>query len=102
MHARASNRRYAALLPAEVVSDLPESAFCEVVALACDVAHADYALGFTLLFLKAGKGAFLEDLLDMDMQAASPPLAPRAPPCTPVRPLTWALTCSKPWSTSRV
>ena len=64
--------RYAALLPAELVGDLPESAFCEVVALACNVAHADYALGFTLLFLKAGKGVFLEELLDMDMELVIP------------------------------
>ena len=64
--------RYAALLPADLVGDLPPSAFCEVVALACNVAYHDYALGFTLLFVKAGKGVFLEELLDMDMELVIP------------------------------
>ena len=49
--------KYAKLLPAALVGQLPEGPFCEVVALALDVSHADYALGTTMLFLKAGKTA---------------------------------------------
>ena len=60
--------KYAKLLPSELVGQLPPGPFCEVVALACDVGHDDYALGFTKLFLRPGKGAFLEELLAMDMK----------------------------------
>ena len=54
------------------MGQLPPSAFCEVVALACDVAYSDYALGFTKLFLRAGKGVFLEELLAMDITEVIP------------------------------
>ena len=64
--------KYAKLLPAELVGQLPEGPFCEVVALALDVHHSDYALGTTMLFLKAGKGVFLEELLSMDMKLVIP------------------------------
>ena len=64
--------KYAALLPADLVGKLPPAAFCEVVALACDVAYSDYALGFTKLFLRAGKGVFLEELLAMDITEVIP------------------------------
>ena len=43
-----------------------------MVALACDVAYSDYALGFTKLFLRAGKGVFLEELLAMDITEVIP------------------------------
>ena len=63
--------RYAAALP-PVVSALPPRDFCEAVALMCDVSKADMQLGTTRLFLRGGKGAFLEDLGAMDVEKALP------------------------------
>ena len=64
--------KYASLLPGELVGKLPPAGFCEVVALACDVDRGDYALGFTQLFLRSGKGTFLEDLIAMDVAEVVP------------------------------
>ena len=55
--------QYGKMLPPDVTERLSKcgpSAFCAVVAQACGVAHSDFALGLTRLFLRAGKGAFLE------------------------------------------
>ena len=60
--------RYAPLMGDEIMADSSgePAAFCEAIALACEVSPTDYALGLTKLFLKAGCGAFLEDLATMD------------------------------------
>ena len=63
--------RYAACLPA-VLASLPPRDFCEAVALLCEVDPSDLHLGTTRLFLRGGKGAFLEDLGEMDVQQAMP------------------------------
>ena len=46
--------RYAPLMGAQVMKETGDdpAAFCEAVALACEVAPADYALGLSKLFLK--------------------------------------------------
>uniref|UniRef100_A0A7S2DI49 Myosin motor domain-containing protein n=1 Tax=Haptolina brevifila TaxID=156173 RepID=A0A7S2DI49_9EUKA len=64
--------RYAKLLPVELVGQLPPQGFCEVVALACHVERTDYALGLTSLFLRPGKGSFLEELVAMDTSDVVP------------------------------
>jgi len=66
--------RYAPLMGAEVLESTGDepAAFCEAVALACDVAPRDYALGLSKLFLKAGCGGFLEDLASMDTAVVVP------------------------------
>lgn len=64
--------RYASLLPKELVGSISAAGFCEVVALACDVERTDYAVGFTQLFLRAGKGVFLEELVSMDVAQVVP------------------------------
>ena len=66
--------RYAPLMGQEVLESTGDepAAFCEAVALACDVAPRDYALGLTKLFLKAGCGGFLEDLATMDTAVVVP------------------------------
>ena len=49
--------KYKPLLPEGLVADdMDAAAFCEVVAEACDVEKKDYAMGFTKLFLRPGKG----------------------------------------------
>ena len=63
--------RYAHGMPDELVN-LPPRDFCEAVALLCDVPPEDMHLGTTRLFLRGGKGAFLEDLADMDVETAMP------------------------------
>ena len=66
--------RYAPLMGKEVLDatgDEP-AAFCEAIAIACDVAPGDFALGLTKLFLKVGCGVFLEDLASMDTAVVVP------------------------------
>ena len=63
--------RYATGMP-EVLANLAPRDFCEAVALVCDVPPEDMHLGTTRLFLRGGKGAFLEDLGDMDVATAMP------------------------------
>ena len=50
--------RYAKLMGPEIMAETGDepAAFCEAIALACEVNTADYALGTTKLFLKAGCG----------------------------------------------
>jgi len=66
--------RYAKLMGPEVVKEAGDdpAAFCETIALACEVATTDYALGVSKLFLKAGCGSFLEDLASMDVSVVVP------------------------------
>eukprot|EP00325_Prymnesiales_sp_UTEX-LB-985_P020714 CAMPEP_0174733188 /NCGR_PEP_ID=MMETSP1094-20130205/60818_1 /TAXON_ID=156173 /ORGANISM="Chrysochromulina brevifilum, Strain UTEX LB 985" /LENGTH=1727 /DNA_ID=CAMNT_0015935811 /DNA_START=13 /DNA_END=5196 /DNA_ORIENTATION=+ len=60
--------RYAPLMGKEIMDETGDepAAFCSAIAEACEVAHSDYALGLSKLFLKAGCGTFLEDLAAMD------------------------------------
>ncbi len=66
--------RYAPLMGKEMMEETGDepAAFCAAVAEACEVALADYALGMTKLFLKAGCGTFLEDLAAMDPTVVVP------------------------------
>jgi len=66
--------RYASLMGKEIMEETGDepAAFVEAIALACDVAPRDYALGLTRLFLKAGCGSFLEDLAQMDPAVVIP------------------------------
>jgi len=66
--------RYAPMMGEEVLRETGDdpAAFCEAVAIACDVSNRDYALGLTKLFLKAGCGVFLEDLATMDPAVVAP------------------------------
>ena len=63
--------RYAEGMP-PVLAKLPPRDFCEAVALVCEVAPQDMHLGTTRLFLRGGKGDFLEDLAAMDLSEAMP------------------------------
>ena len=51
--------RYAKLMGPEILESTGDepAAFCEAIALACEVSTNDYALGLTKLFLKAGCGS---------------------------------------------
>ena len=71
--------RYASLLGPEVVAETGDepAAFCEAIALACGVDKRAYALGASRLFLRAGSGAFLEDLATMDPATVVPMLRER-------------------------
>ena len=66
--------KYAPLMGKEIMEETGDApaAFCEAIALACEVAPADYALGLSKLFLKAGCGTFLEDLAAMDPAVVVP------------------------------
>jgi len=66
--------RYAPLMGKEIMDETGDApaAFCEAIALACEVNPADYALGMSKLFLKAGCGTFLEDLAAMDTAVVIP------------------------------
>ena len=66
--------RYAPLMGKEIMDETGDqpAAFCEAIALACEVSPADYALGLSKLFLKAGCGTFLEDLAAMDPAVVVP------------------------------
>ena len=66
--------RYAKLMGPEIMAETGDEpvAFCEAVALACEVNTSDYALGTSKLFLKAGCGTFLEDLAAMDPAVVAP------------------------------
>eukprot|EP00965_Chrysotila_dentata_P175689 5799983-Pleurochrysis_carterae.AAC.2 len=70
--------RYAKLMGEEVVRECGDdpAAFCEAIAIACEVSNRDYALGLTRLFLKVG---------------AAPPLSH---PLAPSRSLSLALALS--------
>ena len=69
---------------------LAPSQFSEILAAIADLAPEDYALGVTKMFLKAGKGKFLEDLKDKPVDEVRPgpvplrhplPLASFPSPC---------------------
>ena len=69
---------------------LAPSQFSEILAAIADLAPEDYALGVTKMFLKAGKGKFLEDLKDKPVDEVRPgpvpllhrlPLAASPSPC---------------------
>jgi len=66
--------RYAPLMGDEIMQETGSepAAFCEAVALACEVSNSDYSLGLSKLFLKAGCGTFLEDLAGMDPKVVAP------------------------------
>ena len=68
--------KYAPLMGKEIMDETGDApaAFCEAIALACEVSPQDYALGLSKLFLKAGEGSFLEELSTMDPQAVVPML----------------------------
>ena len=61
--------RYAAGMP-PLLAELEPRAFCEAVAHICEVKPHEMCLGASRLFLKAGAGAFLEDLASMDIEQA--------------------------------
>ena len=63
--------RYAKGMP-PVLAKLPPRDFCEAVALVCEVSKNDMHLGTTRLFMRGGKGDFLEDLAEMDLAEAMP------------------------------
>lgn len=63
--------RYAAAMP-PVLADLPPRDFAEAVALMCEVSLEDMKLGTNRLFLRGGKGMFLEELAEMDIGTAMP------------------------------
>ena len=65
--------RYKEHMP-DFVQALDPSFFTEAIALACDVAEADYQLGASKIFFRPGKGAFLEELKDKDMTEVVPML----------------------------
>ena len=44
------------------------------MALACGVAESDFQLGLSKIFLRAGKGVFLEELKERDMSEVVPML----------------------------
>merc|ERR1719197_1603232 len=66
--------RYASMMGKEIMEETGDepAAFVEAIALACDVAPKDYALGLSKLFLKAGCGTFLEELAGMDPAVVVP------------------------------
>mmetsp|Transcript_64144 Transcript_64144/g.106620 ORF Transcript_64144/g.106620 Transcript_64144/m.106620 type:complete len:1736 (-) Transcript_64144:276-5483(-) len=66
--------RYAPLMGEEIMNETGDNpaAFCEAIAIACEVSNRDYALGLTKLFLKAGCGGFLEELSSMDPTVVVP------------------------------
>lgn len=53
--------RYKEHMP-DFVQKLEPANFTEAIALACDVSEDDYQLGRTKIFIRPGKGAFLEEL----------------------------------------
>ena len=63
--------RYATGMPPVLAKLMPRD-FCEAVALVCEVPPQDMHLGTTRLFLRGGKGDFLEDLAEMDLSEAMP------------------------------
>ena len=63
------------LLQVPGIERLSASQFSEILVSIADLAPGDYALGLTKMFLKAGKGKFLEDLKDKPVDEA-PPVAP--------------------------
>ena len=48
--------------------------FCEILAAVADLAPGDYALGVTKMFMRAGKGKFLEDLKEKPVEEVLPVL----------------------------
>ena len=65
--------RYKEHMP-DFVQALEPALFTEAVALACGVSEADYQLGLSKIFLRPGKGSFLEELKDRDMSEVVPML----------------------------
>ena len=63
--------RYKDHMP-DFVQGLEASYFTEAIALACDVSEDDYQLGRSKIFLRPGKGAFLEELKDRDLSEVIP------------------------------
>ena len=58
----------------DFVQALDPPFFTEMIALACDVDDDDYQLGKSKIFFRPGKGAFLEELANMDMSEVVPML----------------------------
>merc|ERR1719482_2034153 len=56
------------------VAELTPAQFCEVLAAIAELDPADYQLGVTRMFLKAGKGKFLEDLKEKPIDEVLPVL----------------------------
>ena len=52
------------------IDQLSAAQFSEILVSIADLAPGDYALGVTKMFLKAGKGKFLEDLKDKPVDEA--------------------------------
>ena len=52
------------------IEQLSAAQFSEILVSIADLAPGDYALGLTKMFLKAGKGKFLEDLKDKPVDEA--------------------------------
>ena len=69
---RASPRTPSLLLQVPGIERLSASQFSEILVSIADLAPGDYALGLTKMFLKAGKGKFLEDLKDKPVDEAPP------------------------------
>ena len=65
--------RYKDHMP-DFVQALDPPFFTEMIALACDVDDDDYQLGKSKIFFRPGKGAFLEELANMDMSEVVPML----------------------------
>ena len=63
--------RYKEHMP-DFVQKLEPAFFTEAIALACDVDEADYQLGRSKIFLRPGKGAFLEELKERDLSEVIP------------------------------
>jgi len=62
------------LLSVPGVKDLTPAQFCEVLAAIANLDASDYALGVTKMFLKAGKGKFLEELKEKPIDEVLPVL----------------------------
>ena len=58
------------LLKVPGIEQLSAAQFSEILVSIADLAPGDYALGLTKMFLKAGKGKFLEDLKDKPVDEA--------------------------------
>ena len=56
----------------DFVQALEPPYFTEAIALACDLNPWDFQLGHTKIFLRPGKGTFLEELKDRDLSEVIP------------------------------
>lgn len=66
--------RYKDIMPRSIAT-LDSPSFCEILLLALGLDKADYQLGITKVFFRAGKLAFLDDLTGSDYKELAPDIA---------------------------